>query len=82
MYTLYFLYVFYGYYVITIYNYNHKQINRSNMNLVRIAKSRIGKSCKTVLATKYIQPSSIYAPLIFVTIIYFVYVDIKLKSVK
>jgi hypothetical protein len=52
------------------------------MNHVRVAKSRIGKSCETALATIYIRPSSIYAPFIFVTIIYFVYVDVKLKSVK
>jgi hypothetical protein len=52
------------------------------MNHVRIVKSRIGKSFETALATKCIQPSSIYAQFIFVTIIYFVYVDVKLKNVK
>jgi hypothetical protein len=45
------------------------------MNHERIAKSRIGKSCEIVLATKCIQPSSIYAPLIFVTIIYLTYIS-------
>jgi hypothetical protein len=46
-----------------------------------LSKKVINPSHLKILAMP-LQPSSIYAPLIFVTIIYFIYVDVKLKSVK